>query len=187
MVFRRHVNINIFTFNVISPTQNVSALPEWIMWVLTECSVISGVNNYSSQKTYLSLNWKKFHHTTKTSLKTKYLVWHLVTLHIHPFLSSVSAFCRAEGTETSMTNTTTTHRIQTCAYVMHMNTHKHTVSSCWPWGSVHRRAESRWPVCRGWPPGSRRPPQAHRTSCPGRAPGLRRAGTRRTCPACSPE
>lgn len=61
------------------------------------------------------------------------------------------------------------------------------LSASWPWGSVHRRAVSRWPVCKGSPPGSRHPPRAHRTSCPETAPGQRRAGSRRMCPACSPK
>ena len=54
-----------------------------------------------------------------------------------------------------------------------------------PWGSARRRAASRWPACRGWPPGSTRPPPARRTSSPGRARARRRGGSRRTCPACS--
>lgn len=55
-----------------------------------------------------------------------------------------------------------------------------------PSGSDRRMAASRWPVCTGWLPGSRRPPQARRTSCLGKVPALRRAASHRKCPACCP-
>ena len=55
-----------------------------------------------------------------------------------------------------------------------------------PSGSAHQKAASRWPVCRGWLRDSKRPPRAHRTSCPGKAQGQHRAASHRTCPACCP-
>lgn len=55
-----------------------------------------------------------------------------------------------------------------------------------PSGSAHQKAASRWPAYRGWLPDSKRPPRAHRISCPGKALGQRRAASHRTCPACCP-
>lgn len=53
-----------------------------------------------------------------------------------------------------------------------------------PLNSARQKAANRWPVCTEWPPGSRRPLQAHHISCPERARELRREGSHRTCPTC---
>lgn len=73
---------------------------------------------------------------------------------------------------------------------IHINTGSDTSQNhnkCTPLGSVRRRAVIRWPVCIGWPRGSRRPLPVHRTSSPGRVLEQRTAGSHRKCPAYSPQ